>query len=165
MIAWFDGPNEFGPRALGARSLLASPRHRTTLDRINRVKGRDAWRPAALSLTAEGFRALDMEPAVSGLSDYMLTMHLVGREQVARAPAGIHVDRTTRSQYVPESDTGFGALLSAVGEESGLPGVINTSLNIKGQPMVLTPDQAVALMAQSPDIDILVMPPYVVRRP
>lgn len=165
VIAWFDGPNEFGPRALGARSLLASPRHRTTLDRINRVKGREAWRPAALSLTAEGFQTLDMEPPISGLSDYMLNMHLVGREQVARAPAGIHVDRTTRSQYVPESDAGFGALLSAVGEESGLPGVINTSLNVKGQPMMLTPDQAVELMAKCPDIDILVMPPYVVRRP
>lgn len=99
VVAWFDGRSEFGPRALGARSLLASPRHRTTLDRLNRVKGRESWRPAALSLTDEGFGALDMEPPVAGLSDYMLNMHVVGREQIERAPAGVHVDRTTRGQF------------------------------------------------------------------
>lgn len=164
VVAWFDGPNEFGPRALGARSLLASPRHRTTLDRLNRVKGREPWRPAALSLTGAGFTALGMEPPVAGLSDYMLNMHLVGREHIGQAPAGVHVDRTTRGQYVPDSASGFGALIAAVGEESGLPAVINTSLNIKGQPMVLTPRQGVELMAESPDVDLMVMPPYVVRR-
>ncbi|MEU1818448.1 carbamoyltransferase C-terminal domain-containing protein [Streptomyces roseifaciens] len=164
VVAWFDGPNEFGPRALGARSLLASPRHRTTLDRLNRVKGREPWRPAALSLTAEGFHALDMEPPVQGLSDYMLNMHLVGRERIERAPAGVHVDRTTRAQLVPDADSGFGALLGAVAEETGLPGVVNTSLNIKGEPMVLTPEQGVDLMVASPDIDLLAMPPYLVRR-
>jgi carbamoyltransferase len=68
VVAWFDGPNEFGPRALGARSLVASPAERTTLDRLNRVKGREPWRPAALSLRAAGFRSLDMEPPVRGLS-------------------------------------------------------------------------------------------------
>jgi len=164
IVAWFDGPNEFGPRALGARSLLASPRHRKTLDRVNRVKGRETWRPAALSLTAEGFRTLDMEPPVVGLSDYMLNLHLVGREHICQAPAGVHVGRSTRGHYVQESETGFGALLGAVGDESGLPGVVNTSLNVGGEPMVLTPDQAVELMVESEDIDILAIPPYVVRR-
>ena len=60
--------------------------------------------------------------------------------------------------------SGFGALLAAVGDESGFPGVINTSLNTRGQPMVLTPGQAVELMAGTPDIDVLAMPPYLVRR-
>ncbi|GAA0594054.1 carbamoyltransferase [Kutzneria viridogrisea] len=163
VVAWFEGRNEFGPRALGARSLLASPRSRTTLDRLNRIKGRESWRPAALSLTGDGFGKLGMEPPVSGLSDYMLCMHMVGQGECERAVAGVHVDRTTRGQYVAE-DSEFGALLSAVGEASGLPALINTSLNIKGEPMVLTPDQAVGLMAKSPDVDLLVMPPYAVSR-
>jgi carbamoyltransferase len=163
-VAWFDGPNEFGPRALGARSLLASPSSRETLDRLNRVKGREPWRPAALSLTQEGFYALDMEPPVPGLSDYMLCTHQVGEHESHRAVAGVHVDGTTRAQYVPEEKNGFGALLAAVGNESGLPAVVNTSLNTRGKPMVLTPDQAVDLMLAEPEIDLLVMPPYVARR-
>ncbi|MGD3107187.1 carbamoyltransferase C-terminal domain-containing protein [Streptomyces sp. YGL11-2] len=164
VVAWFDGRNEFGPRALGARSLLASPRDRATLDRLNRVKSRQPWRPAALSLTGQGFELLGMEPPVSGLSDYMLCTHRVGEEGVARAVAGVHVDHTTRAQYVPDSGDGFGALLGAVGEETGLPAVINTSLNTKGEPMALGPDQALGLMAGCADVDLLVMPPYVVRR-
>lgn len=164
IVAWFDGRNEFGPRALGARSLLASPRQRSTLDQLNRVKEREAWRPAALSLTEGGFRELGMEPPVSGLSEYMLCMHQVSQEQASRAIAGVHVDGTTRGQHVPESESGFGALLTAVGESSGLPGLINTSLNTKGEPMVLHPDQAIKLMTESPDVDLLVMPPYVVHK-
>ncbi|MDH6139956.1 carbamoyltransferase [Kitasatospora sp. GP30] len=164
VVAWFDGRNEFGPRALGARSLLASPRHRTTLDKLNRVKGREAWRPAALSLTADGFRRLGMEAPVAGLSDYMLCMHKVDEERSTEAVAGVHVDRTTRGQYVAAADDGFGALLTAVGEDSGLAGVINTSLNTKGDPMVLGPEQAIDLMAECPDVDLLVLGPYLVRR-
>jgi len=144
IVAWFDGPSEFGPRALGARSLLASPKHRTTLDRLNRVKGRESWRPAALSLTAEGFSSLDMEPPVDGLSDYMLCTHLVGGTEAPRAIAGVHVDGTTRGQLVPDNSN-FGALLAAVGEDCGLPAVINTSLNTRGEPMVLVPEQAVQM--------------------
>lgn len=164
IVAWFDGPNEFGPRALGARSLLASPVDRTTLDRLNRIKGREPWRPAALSLTAAGFRSLDMEPPVRGLSDYMLCTHRVDESRSHRAAAGVHVDGTSRAQYVPDDANSFGALLAAVGDESGFPGVINTSLNTRGQPMVLTPGQAVELMVGTPEIDVLAMPPYFVRR-
>jgi carbamoyltransferase len=163
VVAWFEGRNEFGPRALGARSLLASPRSRTTLDRLNRIKGREPWRPAALSLTEDGFRQLGMEPPVSGLSDFMLCMHVTGQAEGERAVGGVHVDRTTRGQYVTD-DSELGVLLSAVGEVSGLPALINTSLNTRGEPMVLTPEHAVGLMAESPDIDLLIMPPYAVSR-
>lgn len=164
IVAWFDGRNEFGPRALGARSLLASPTRRSTLDRLNRIKGREAWRPAALSLTSAGFRRLGMEPPVQGLSEYMLCMHRVCESEAARAVAGIHVDGTTRGQWVPDGAGSFGALLAAVGESAGLPALINTSLNVKGEPMVLGPDRAVELLTRSPDVDLLVMPPYLVSR-
>ncbi|MFI1184486.1 carbamoyltransferase C-terminal domain-containing protein [Streptomyces sp. NPDC020799] len=164
IVAWFDGRNEFGPRALGARSLLALPQQRAMLDRLNRVKGREPWRPTALSLTANGFRQLGIEAPVSGLSDYMLCMHRVGEERLDKVVAGVHVDRTTRGQYVPASEDGFGALLTAVGEKSGLEAVINTSLNVRGQPMVLGPGQAADLMVECPDVDLLVLGPYLVHR-
>ncbi|MBB5159524.1 carbamoyltransferase [Saccharopolyspora phatthalungensis] len=164
IVAWFDGRNEFGPRALGARSLLAAPHNRATLDRLNRVKGRQPWRPAALSLTTQGFAELGMEPPVRGLSDYMLCTHAVGEAGTRRVVGGVHVDGTTRAQHVPDSTAGFGALLTAFGEESGIPAVINTSLNTRGEPMALRPDQAIELMTGCEDIDMLVMPPYVVQR-
>jgi carbamoyltransferase len=163
IVAYFDGPIEMGPRALGARSLLSSPRSRATLDRINRIKGRAPWRPAALALTGDGFSGLDIEPRAVGLSEYMLCVHLVGEDVWPTVSAGVHVDGTSRAQYVP-SDTEFGALLSALAAESGWPAAINTSLNLRGQPMVLTPRHALQLFDEAPDIDLLVMPPYLIRR-
>lgn len=163
VVAYFQGRAEYGPRALGARSMLASPRHRSTLDKVNRIKGREPWRPAALALTAGGFDALQMQPPVTGLSEYMLCTHEVGFEQRHRVAAGVHVDGTSRAQLVPD-DNEFGRLLAETGRVSGLPGLINTSLNARGLPMVLTPDEAVELMVQESDLDVLALPPYLVRR-
>jgi carbamoyltransferase len=105
-----------------------------------------------------------MEPVVNGLTEYMLCTHHVGESGMQKAIAGIHVDGTSRAQYVPPRLQGFSALLEAVGEETGLPAVINTSLNTRGNPMVLTADQAIELMDEASEVDLLVMPPYVVRR-
>jgi carbamoyltransferase len=163
IVAYFDGPIEMGPRALGARSLLSSPRSRVTLDRINRIKGRAPWRPAALALTGDGFRCLDIEPRAVGLSEYMLCVHRVGPEAWRAVSAGVHVDGTSRAQYVPP-DTDFGGLLAAVAAESGVPAVINTSMNLRGQPMVLTPRHALELFDEAQHIDVLAMPPYLIRR-
>jgi len=163
VVAYFDGPIEIGPRALGARSLLARPNPRGTLDRLNRIKGRASWRPAALSLTEAGFRQLDLEPPMTGLSEYMISVHKVGEQAWPRASAGVHVDGTSRAQYVPQ-DTGFAALIDAVAEETGLAAVINTSLNLRGQPIVLTAADAVNLFGEAPEIDVLAMPPYLLSR-
>jgi carbamoyltransferase len=163
IVAYFDGRIEIGPRALGARSLLAAPRPRGVADRLNRIKGRAPWRPAALSLTDEGFHDLDLEPPVHGLSDYMLCVHKVGADAWPAASAGVHVDGTTRAQHVP-GETAFGQLLTAVAAETGLPAVINTSLNLRGQPMILHPRQAIELFDEAPEVDLLAMPPYILRR-
>ncbi|WP_159039710.1 carbamoyltransferase C-terminal domain-containing protein [Streptomyces sp. TP-A0356] len=164
VVAWFDGPAEFGPRALGARSLLADPSRRETLDRINRIKGRAPWRPAALSMTAEGFTGLGLAEPLPGLSEYMLCAHPVAERGRRAAAAGVHVDGTTRAQLVP-SGTSFGLLLDEFGATTGAaPALINTSLNTRGEPMVLYADQAVALMKECPEVDLLVTPEYLVRR-
>jgi carbamoyltransferase len=163
IVAYFSGPIEMGPRALGARSLLSSPGSRDSLDKINRIKGRALWRPAALALTDEGFRCLDIEPRAMGLSEYMLCVHEVGEDARKAVSAGVHVDGTSRAQYVP-SDTEFGALLSTLTADHGIPAVVNTSLNLRGQPMVLTPRDGLELFQQAPDVDLLLMPPYLIRR-
>ena len=163
IVAYFAGPIEMGPRALGARSLLSAPHSRATLDRINRIKGRAPWRPAALALTGDGFHCIDIEPRAVGLSEYMLCVHRVGEDAWRAVSAGVHVDGTSRAQYVPR-DTEFGALLSAVAADSGVPAVINTSLNLRGQPMVLTPRHALELFDEAPDVDLVAMPPYLIRR-
>jgi carbamoyltransferase len=163
IVAYFDGPIEIGPRALGARSLLSSVQPRAGLDRLNRIKGRAPWRPAAMALTGGGFRSLGLEPPAHGLSEYMLCVHAVDEAHWAEASAGVHVDGTTRAQYVPDG-TGFGNLLSAVAGETGIPAAINTSLNLRGQPMALSPGQAIDLFGEAPDVDMLVLPPYVLRR-
>jgi carbamoyltransferase len=161
VVAWFDGRCEFGPRALGARSLLASPRRREQLDRLNRIKGRAPWRPASLALSPQGFHDVEAEPPVTGLTEIMLCTHAVSASE--KAPAGVHVDGTTRAQVVPDDTTGLGALLAAVRNQCGLPGLLNTSLNTGGEPMVSTPDQAIDLLLGSTEVDLLVMAPYVLR--
>jgi carbamoyltransferase len=161
VVAWFDGPCEFGPRALGARSLLASPRRRGQLDRLNRIKDRAPWRPAALALSPQGFRDLDAEPPVAGLTEFMLCAHAVLAHE--KAPAGVHVDGTTRAQVVLAENTGLGALLAQVRHEYGIPGLLNTSLNTRGEPMVSVPEEAIDLALASPEVDLLVMPPYALR--
>lgn len=165
LVAWFEGPSEFGPRALGARSLLANAGDRDNLHRLNRVKGRAPWRPSALSLEPRAFAALDVEPAVAGLTEYMLCTHRVGGAHQRRVRAGVHVDGTTRAQCLAGGPPAFAALLGALGEGSaGAGAVVNTSLNTGGRPMVLTPADAVALWRETPEIELLVMPPYAAAR-
>lgn len=164
IVAWFEGASEFGPRALGARSLLASPARRESLDRLNAIKGRAPWRPSALSLLPSGFDALGIEPPVAGLTEYMLCTHAVGREHEASVLAGVHVDHTTRAQCVGAEQGIFAALLAALERSTGAAAVVNTSLNTGGRPMVFTPLDALTLWQQTPDVERLVLPPYVVTR-
>jgi len=163
VVAYADGRPELGPRALGARSLLAGPRSRDTLDRLNRVKSRAAWRPAAISLTTAGFDRLAIEPPIDGLTEYMLCAHGVAEEHWSEVAAGVHVDGTTRAQHVLPNAP-FATVLAAVEDETGLPAVVNTSLNLRGRPMVLAPEDALELFAVAEDVDVLVVPPYVVSR-
>lgn len=167
LVAWFEGPSEFGPRALGARSLLAHPSRRTSLDRLNQVKGRAPWRPTALSLRADAFPDLLAEPPVAGLTEYMLCTHVVDEARQRDVQAGVHVDGTTRAQSVLNGPPAFSALLDQLrtgNQGDGVGAVVNTSLNTGGRPMVLTPAEAIKLWRDSPQIDRLVMPPYVVSR-
>jgi carbamoyltransferase len=100
LVAWFEGSDEFGPRALGARSLLAPANTRDSLHRLNAVKGRAPWRPAALSLLPHAFAQLEIETPRDGLTEYMLCAHQVAPSSQREVSAGVHVDGTTRAQSV-----------------------------------------------------------------
>ncbi len=145
-LVWFDGNAEIGPRALGHRSLLADPRHPGQKDRLNRIKGREWWRPVAPIVIAE--RARDWF-ALAGQSPFMLQavpVHPHRREQV---PAVCHLDGTARVQTVTEDDNpALAALLRAFEEQTGVPVLCNTSLNDKGEPIIDDPERALAFACE-----------------
>jgi carbamoyltransferase len=161
VVAWFAGRSEFGPRALGHRSLLAHPGHATNVERLNLVKGREQFRPVAPMIL------LDRAPEVLDgplPSPYMLFVHDVRPRWRDRIPAVVHVDGTARAQTVDAADEPLLAeLLRAFEARTGLPVLVNTSLNTAGRPMVDSPQDALELFGSAP-VDLLVLGPHVVRR-
>jgi carbamoyltransferase len=144
VVAWYQGRMEFGPRALGHRSILADPGHPDMRDRINAmVKMRESFRPFAPAVSLEeAHEWFDLPPRTE--LPYMI-MTVAVRECHRRAlPAITHVNGTARVQTVSaESHKDFHMLLRAVGKTTGREMVLNTSFNVKGQPMVNTPREAV----------------------
>jgi carbamoyltransferase len=161
VVAWFQGRSEYGPRALGHRSLLAHPGHPDNLERLNRVKGREQFRPVAPMVLAH--RAADVFEGVIP-SPYMLFTHGVRREWQDRIPAVVHVDGTARIQTVDADDEPLvAAMLEGFSRRTGLPLVVNTSLNTAGRPMVDDPRDALECFGSAP-VDALALGPFVVRR-
>ncbi|HVH08842.1 MAG TPA: carbamoyltransferase C-terminal domain-containing protein [Gemmatimonadales bacterium] len=143
VVAWYRGRMEFGPRALGHRSILADPGGAEMRDRINAmVKMREAFRPFAPAVTLEEVdRWFDVSPRTE--LPYMI-MTVDVRPQFRRAlPAITHVNGSARVQTVAAGDNAeFHQLLRAVGSATGREMVLNTSFNVKGQPIVNTPREA-----------------------
>jgi carbamoyltransferase len=163
IVAWFQGRSEYGPRALGHRSLLADPRDPLNTERLNDVKGREQFRPVAPMVLAE--RAADLFDGGPLPSPFMLFTHHVKDGWRERIPAVVHVDGTARIQTV---DAGSEPLMARVLEgferRTGVPVVVNTSLNTAGRPMVDDPRDALECFGSAP-IDLLAIGPFVVRRP
>jgi carbamoyltransferase len=135
---------EFGPRALGNRSILADPGHPEMRDRINAmVKKREAFRPFAPAVSIEQVhRWFDVMPGTE--MPYMISIVNVRRDFRAELPAITHVNGSARVQTVSASDNpDFHLLLKHVGKVTGREMVLNTSFNIKGQPIVNTPHEAI----------------------
>jgi carbamoyltransferase len=163
VVAWFQGRSEYGPRALGNRSLLAHPGHAANLERLNDVKGREQFRPVAPMVRSE--RAADIFSRGPLPSPYMLFVHDVAPQWRERIPAVVHVDGTARVQTVDAADDPLVArMLAAFEGRTGLPVVINTSLNTAGRPMVDDPRDALECFGSAP-VDLLAIGPFAVRRP
>jgi carbamoyltransferase len=162
IVAWFQGRSEFGPRALGHRSLLADPRRAENLERLNDVKGREQFRPVAPMVLEDRAHRIFRGNLPS---PYMLFVHEVDAAWRDRIPAVVHVDGTARIQTVnPLDEPLMAAVLEGFEARTGVPVVVNTSLNTAGRPMVDDPRDALECFGSAP-VDLLVLGPFVVRRP
>lgn len=160
VVGWFQGRMELGPRALGARSILADPRDEGMRDRINAlVKMREGFRPFAPAVLGDQAQA---HFAIDHPSPFMLETCQV--TSPFDLPAITHVDRSARLQTVdPEASPRFAALLARFAARTGCPILLNTSFNMRGDPIVCTPEDALLCFARS-RIDTLVLEDFVVDR-
>ncbi len=163
IIGWYQGRSEFGPRALGHRSILANPAVADMKDQITaKVKVREEFRPFAPSVLEEKAKTLyDMREA----SPYMTVAYDVHAPWNAKMPSTTHVNNTARVQTVARAtDPLFYELIRGVEKETGCPAVLNTSFNIKGQPIVETPLDAISTFYGT-GMDHLIMGNYLVSKP
>lgn len=163
VVAWMQGRMEFGPRALGHRSILADPTSPDAKDRVNsKVKFREAYRPFAPSIALEDLDDwfVDARP-----SPYMLLAFPVRPERRERVPSITHVDGSARVQTVARSDAPrFHALLRAFEGRTGVPILLNTSFNVRGEPVVNTPAEALDALVRT-GLDAVVIGDVVVESP
>jgi len=162
VIGWFQGRMEFGPRALGARSILASPLHASMQARLNEIKDREDFRPVAPVVleeaAAEWFTDADVSP-------FMLFVYDVRPDKAARIPAVRHVDGTARIQTVNrEQHPLYYDLIRRFQARTGVPVLVNTSFNTRGEPIVCTPRDAVECFWTSP-LDALVIGSFLLEKP
>ncbi|WP_406174298.1 carbamoyltransferase [Streptomyces sp. NBC_00996] len=163
IVGWFQGRMEFGPRALGNRSLLADPRHPAMRERLNRVvKNREDFRPFAPSVLAEHARQWFDIPTPSRASDFMLIGYRA--LQPEKIAAVVHIDGTSRIQTVhADLNPRFHQLISHFHRITGIPLVLNTSFNDR-EPIVCTPADAITTLHRA-NIDYLAIGDFLVEPP
>ncbi|MBS1817530.1 MAG: carbamoyltransferase [Acidobacteria bacterium] len=161
IVGWYQGRFEWGPRALGNRSIVCDPRRADMKDILNsRIKHRESFRPFAPSVLEE--RAGEWF-AMGEASPFMLMTCQVRPERQAQVPAITHVDGTARQQTVSRrTNPKYWALIDAFERKTGVPIVLNTSFN-ENEPVVNTPDEAIACYLRN-DMDVLVLGPYLVEK-
>jgi carbamoyltransferase len=166
IVGWFQGRFENGPRALGNRSILADPGNLDTARRLrDRIKGRETFRPFALSVREEDAHRVFESDRNLGLPSRWMQMVAPVRIDL-RGPlrAVLHIDGTTRPQIVKESDCPlFHKVLAAFGRVGGIGAVLNTSFNEAGYPIVSAPAEALIVFART-EMDTLVVGPVIARK-
>jgi carbamoyltransferase len=167
VIGWLQGRFEWGPRALGNRSILADPRRADMKDIVNaKIKFREPFRPFAPSVLAEqtGSYFVLSEPARHYPARFMLYVVAVKDDKREVIPAITHVDGTGRLQTVRKDlSPKYYRLIETFGEATGVPVLLNTSFNLKGEPIVNTPKEAFHTFSQS-GMDVLALGNYVVEK-
>lgn len=162
VIGWFQGRMEYGPRALGARSIIASPLSESMQSRLNEIKDREDFRPVAPVVLEEEAAEWFVN---RGKSPFMLFVYKVRPEKACLIPAVCHIDGTARIQTIrKEHNPGYYNLISAFKGRTGVPILINTSFNTRGKPIVCTPRDALECFWTSP-IDALVIGSYILEKP
>ncbi len=162
VVGWFQGRMEFGPRALGARSILASPIDPSMQERLNQIKDREDFRPVAPVVLEEA--AADWFVG-AGSSPFMLFVYRVRPDKADRIPAVRHVDGTARIQTVNRGQhPAYYDLVRAFGRLTGVPVLVNTSFNTRGEPIVCTPRDALESFCTTA-LDVLAIGPFLLEKP
>jgi carbamoyltransferase len=162
IVAWFQGRMEFGPRSLGNRSILANPSIKGMADEINlQIKFREKWRPFCPSIQCEA--AADVLDSTHP-APYMILAFQAGPKYRDKIAEAVHIDGSIRPQVVdPEANPRYHALLTRFRELTGVPAVINTSLNRRGEPMICRPEEAIDMFLGS-GLKYLAMGDFLVRK-
>ena len=165
VVGWFQGKMEWGPRALGNRSILADPRMKEMKDILNeKIKHRESFRPFAPSILEE-FASDYFEFASGRFSEILPYMLLVARvKKPDKIPAVTHVDGTGRLQTVSRNiNPLYYDLINKFFKITNVPVVVNTSMNVRGEPIVNTPQHALNMLTKT-DMDYLVIGNYIIQR-
>ena len=161
VIGWYQGRMEFGPRALGSRSILASPVNASMQQRLNEIKDREDFRPVA-PVVLEEDAAEWFEDA--SYSPFMLFVYNVKEDKADKIPAVRHVDNTARIQTINRHQHAlYYDLLKEFKQQTGVPVLINTSFNTRGEPIVCTPRDAIECFWTSP-FDALVINSFLLEK-
>ena len=157
----FQGRAEVGPRALGNRSILANPTDKNNLDKINKLKGREPWRPLAPSILEDNYHdVVDSKHH----SPFMLMACQVREEYKEKIPAVVHVDGSCRPQTVyKKTNPTFYKTILEFKKRTGIPVVLNTSFNLWYEPIVNSPEDALKTWKES-GVDALVMGNFLIEK-
>ena len=161
IIGYMAGKAEVGPRALCHRSILANPTNKDNLNRVNKIKGREFWRPLAPTMTEESLHDI---VHIKHVSPFMLMAAQVKNEWKEKIPAVVHVDGSCRPQSVNSSQNPVihKALLNFE-KKSGVPVFLNTSFNLDGEPLVDSPNDALKTFLNS-SLDVLIIENILIKR-
>lgn len=166
VIGFFQGRMEWGPRALGNRSILAAATSREMQDIINaKVKHREMFRPFAPVILREHTKDYFItDNNISISADYMLLVYPFKKSVQEKVPAVVHVDGTGRLQTIDEiSNPRYYQLIKSYYQKTGIPLILNTSFNVKGEPIVCTPQDAIKCFLNT-EIDYLIVGNYLIKK-
>jgi carbamoyltransferase len=163
ILGWFQGKMEFGPRALGSRSILANPKHVKMKSFVNLIKRREKFRPFAGSVLEENVHDLFDIPKDQSDFSFMNFCFRVKQNKKKFVSAIVHKDNTCRIQTVRKSDGIYYRLIKEFYRITGTPCILNTSFNIDGEPIVENPEQAIKDFLNNP-IDYLIIGNFIVSK-
>jgi len=166
VIGWFQGRMEWGPRALGARSILSNPTNPKMQEILNlKVKHREKFRPfAPVVCVDDALKYFDCDKPIPEPTDFMLMVYPIFKKWHKKIPSVTHVDGSGRLQTIRRTQNNlYYDLIKSFGKLSGVPILINTSFNIRGEPIVCTPQHAYKCMMGT-GIDYLVMDNFLIKR-